>query len=379
MLVISEVALACVLLVGSGLLLRSFLRVLDVDLGFLPERAAAIRVDYDARTPEERSAAIQRMIDGVKSIPGVTAAGFSDMLPLGRNRSWGLASKGRAYKSEDEMICMIRVVTPGYVPAMGMRLRSGRDFTWQDGSNGHLAVIVNETGAKKHWGTADAAGRIALLSPKTEALVVGVVADVRQQSVESGVACEMFQPVAQADPEGAQIVIRTARPLEGLTTEVMRALREINPGQPAAALEPLQDVVDRSVSSRRFFVALVGSFAALGLVLASLGIYGVISYGVTRQRQEIGIRMALGASAAQVRSSIVGRSLRLVVPGLVVGAIGSLAVSRSIAALLFQTEPTDPATFGAIVLLLGGVSISAGYIPARRASSIDPMVALRDE
>jgi predicted permease len=378
-LVISEVALACVLLVGSGLLLRSFLRVLEVDLGFRPERAAAIRIAYDGDTGEQRSAALQRTLERVRAIPGVSAAGFSDMLPLGRNRSWGLAAKGRAYKSEDDMICMIRVVTPGYLEAMGMRLRSGRDFTWLDGTAGRLAVIVNETGAKKHWGTGDAAGRTALLSPTKEALVVGVVGDVRQQTVESGVACEMFQPVAQADPEGAQIVIRTARPLESLSGEVMRTLRRVNPGQPAAALEPLQAVVDRSLSARRFFVALVGAFAALGLLLASLGIYGVVAYGVTRQRQEIGIRMALGATATQVRRGIVGRSLRLVVAGLVLGAIGALAVTRSMTTLLFRTEPTDPVTFAAIVLILGAVSLVAGYIPARRASSIDPMVALREE
>jgi ABC-type antimicrobial peptide transport system permease subunit len=207
----------------------------------------------------------------------------------------------------------------------------------------------------------------------------GVVADVRQQSVESGVACEMFQPVAQADPEGAQLVVRSARPLDSLTADVMRTLRALNPGQPAAALEPLQQIVDRSVSSRRFFVALVGSFAGLGLLLASLGIYGVISYGVTRQRQEIGIRMALGASAARVRRGVVGQSLRLVVPGLVLGSLGALLATRSIAALLFRTEPTDATTFAAIVLLLGGVSVVAGYIPARRASSIDPMTALREE
>ena len=377
-LVVSEVALACVLLVGSGLLLRSFLRVLEVDLGFRPEKAAVIRVAVEGSTGEQRAGALQQMVGQVEAIPGVTAVGFSDMLPLGRNRSWGFAAKGRAYKSDDERICMIRVVTPGYLAAMGMQLRSGRDFTWQDGTRGHLAVIINEAAARRHWGSLDPVGRTAMLSPTAEALVVGVVADVRQQSVESGVGPEMFQPVAQADPEGGQLAIRTNRPLDTLTTDVMRTLRTLNPGQPAAALEPLQQIVDRSVSSRRFFVALVGCFGALGLLLASLGIYGVISYGVTRQRQEIGIRMALGASARQVQRTVVGRSLRLVVPGLLLGALGSLVVTRSIAALLFRTEPADPATFGAIVVLLGAVSLAAGYIPARRAARIDPLITLRD-
>jgi predicted lysophospholipase L1 biosynthesis ABC-type transport system permease subunit len=239
-------------------------------------------------------------------------------------------------------------------------------------------VIVNEAAARRHWGAVDPVGRTAVVSGDAEALVVGVVADVRQQSVESDVGCEMFQPVSQADPEGAHLVIRTGRPLDTLTGEVMQALRAQNPGQPAGVLEPVQMIVDRSVSSRRFFVALVGAFALLGLVLASLGVYGVISYGVTRRRQEIGIRMALGARASQVQRSVLGQSLRLVLPGLAIGVLGSLAVMRSVAALLFRTEATDPATFVGIVLLLGAVSLAAGYIPARRATRVDPMMALRD-
>jgi ABC-type antimicrobial peptide transport system permease subunit len=217
-----------------------------------------------------------------------------------------------------------------------------------------------------------------MLSRTREALVVGVVADVRQQSVEAEAGCEMFQPVAQADPEGARLVLRTARPLEGLGLEVMHALRSVNPGQPATTLEPLQSIVDRSVSPRRFFVALVGGFAVLGVLLAALGVYGVISYGVTRRRQEIGIRMALGARASQVQRGVLGQSLRLVGPGLGLGVLGSLVVTRWLAALLFRTEPTDPAVFAGIVLLLGAVALVAAYIPARRAIRGDPMAALRE-
>jgi predicted permease len=378
-LVVSEVALACVLLIGSGLLLRSFLRVLDVDLGFQPDRAAVIHVDYDADGRAERRAAIlQQMIDSVRAIPGVNAVGFTDMLPLGRNRSWGLAAKGRTYTRDDERITLIRVVTPGYVEAMGMRLVSGRDFTWQDGTRDRLAVIVNEAAARKHWGNIDPVGRIAMLTPTVEARVVGVVANLRQQTVESDVSPEMFQPVTQAEPEGGQLVIRTTRSLETLTPDVMRTLRALNPAQPAAALEPLQQIVDRAVSSRRFFVFLVGAFAAVGLVLASLGIYGVISYGVAHRAQEIGIRMALGASAHRVQLGIMVSSMRLVVLGIAFGTAASLIVGRSLAALLFETEPTDAATFAGISLLLAVVSLFAGYIPSRRASRIDPMITLRN-
>jgi predicted permease len=378
-LVVSEIALACVLLVGSGLLLRSFLRVLDVDLGFEADRAGVITVGYDDGGNDERRAAIlQQMVEQVKAIPGVDAVGFTDMLPLGRNRSWGLAAKGRAYADEYDRAAMIRVVSPGYLAAMGMRLRSGRDFTWQDGTKGRLAVIVNEAAARKHWDTLDPVGRTALLNGDVEAVVVGVVENVRQQSVEAEVGPEMFQPVTQAGPEGAQLVIRTTRPFDSLTPDVMRTLRALNPSQPAATIEPLRLVVDHAVSPRRFFVVLGGSFAGLGLLLAALGIYGVISYTVTRQRQEIGIRMALGASGPQVQLGVLVRSLRLVLVGIAIGTVLSLLVARAIAGLLFQTPPTDAATFGAIVLLLAAVSLLAGYIPALRASRVSPMIALRN-
>jgi predicted permease len=377
-LVVSEVALACVLLIGSGLLLRSFLRVLDVDLGFQPDRAAVIRVDYDdGGSAERRAAILEQTIARVGAIPGVNAVGFTDMLPLGRNRSWGLAAKGRTYTRDDERITLIRVVTPGYIEAMGMHLVSGRDFTWQDGTKDRLAVIVNEAAARRHWGDVDPVGRIAMLTPTVEARVVGVVANIRQQTVESDVSPEMFQPVTQADPEGGQLVIRTTRALETLTPDVMRTLRALNPAQPSAALEPLQQIVDRAVSSRWFFVALVAAFAAIGLVLASLGIYGVISYTVARRTQEIGIRMALGASAHQVQVGIVAGSMRLVLIGIALGTAASLAVGRSLAALLFETEPTDAATFACIALLLAAVSLLAGYVPARRTSRINPIITLR--
>jgi len=377
-LVVTEIALACVLLVGSGLLLRSLLRVLDVDLGFRPVQAAVIPIDYDAGPDgKQRAPALQRIVDNVRAIPGVEGAGFTDMLPLGRDRSWGLAAKGRTYERPDDMIILIRVVTPGYLQAMGMRLVAGRDFDWQDGTDGRLAVIVNEAAARRHWRRIDVVGQVALLNGK-EARVTGVVADVRQQSAEGTVGPEMFQPVTQADPEGAQLVVRSARSLDSLTVDVMRTLRAINPGQPAAALTPVQVIVDRSVSSRRFFAVLVASFAALGLLLAVLGIYGVISYSVAQRRPEIGIRMALGATAGQIQRDVMARTSSLVFAGVALGAVGALVVGQSMTALLFETHPTDAATFGIIAIVLGGVSLLAGYIPALRASRAEPVSVLRD-
>src|ERR1700691_3094345 len=380
MLVVSEVALACVLLVGAGLLLRSFLRVLDVDLGFQPSKAAAIKIDYnDGGNRERRGAILQEILRRVSAIPGIQAAGIVDMLPLDRNRSGGLQAKGRIYrKGEDPGAAFEYVVTPGYLRAMGMQIREGRDFSWQDTPASQPVVIVNQAAARSHWPGQDPLGRIALVNGM-DTRVVGVISDVRESSVEEGSGLEMYLPGTQADPEGAELVVRSALPPEALASGVLRTLRAYNPEQPAAEFRPIQSIVDHAVSSPRFFVILVGIFAGLGLLLASLGIYGVISYSVTRQAQEIGIRMALGASTERVQLGVIARTMRLALAGLAAGTITSVIAARWIAALLFKTEPTDPAAFAATVLLLCGVAVIAGYIPARRAARIDPMVALRGD
>jgi ABC-type antimicrobial peptide transport system permease subunit len=209
--------------------------------------------------------------------------------------------------------------------------------------------------------------------------VIGVISDVRENSVEDSPGPEMYLPATQAYPEGAELAVRTKLPPEVLASSVMKTLRALNPAQPATELRPLQQIVDHAVSPRRFFVSLVTCFAVLGLVLASLGIYGVISYSVAQRTQEIGIRMALGATAPQVQFGVIAKTLRLALLGVALGTIVSLAAAKWIASLLFDTTPTDPATFAGIVLLLSVVAFVAGYIPARRATKVDPMVALRHE
>jgi predicted permease len=377
-LVISEMALACVLLVGAGLLLRSFLRVLDVELGFEPARSAVIRVDYDdGGNIERRGAILQEMLEQVRALPGVEAAGITDMLPLDRNRSWSLAAKGRVYPNIEDTVAFIRIVTPGYIGAMGMRLLAGRDFTWQDKADSRQVIIINEAAARRHWPGEDPIGRPAYGIGRGESTVIGVIADVRQTSLEEAAGPEVYAPMTQFDPEGAELVVRSTLPPEAIASSVANALRGRGPKQLAAEGRPVQRLVDHAVSPRRFFVFLVGAFALLGLILAALGIYGVISYTVTRQTQEIGIRMALGATAGRVQRSIIAKTLRLALVGVSLGALGSLAVAKLLASLLFGTVPSDPATFAGTVLLLIGVAFAAGYFPARRASRIDPMVALR--
>jgi len=376
-LVISEVALACVLLVGAGLLLRSFLHVLDVDLGFQPERAAAIQVVYDdGGKIERRGAILQEMLRRVDAIPGIQAAGIVDMLPLDRNRSWDFQAKGRVYRPGEIGAAFVYIATPGYLRAIGMQLLEGRDFTWQDTSTSERVVIINEAAARYHWPGQDPVGRIARTGGR-DIKVIGVIRDVHESSVESGSGIEMYLPATQADPEGAELVVRTALPPDALASAVMHTLRKYNPLEPAAEFRTIQSIVDHATSPRRFFAMLVAIFAGLGLLLAALGIYGVISYSVSRQTQEIGVRMALGASAGRVQLAVISSTLRLALAGVAAGTLVSFAAARSIAALLFDTQPGDPLTFASIALVLSAVALLAGYLPARRASRVDPVVALR--
>ena len=378
-LVISEVALACVLLVGAGLLLRSFLRVLNVDLGFEPSRAAAISVDYDAGGNAAKQAAIwQEVVRRASMLPGVEAAGISDNLPMSRNRGWGIAAKGQEKPKDSNFIgVFVYIVSPGYLKAMGMRLMKGRDIRWEDLANNQNVIIINETVAKKLWPGQDPIGRTAIAGGQ-ESQVIGVIANVRESSAEDNGGAQMYLPATKNfGPTGCYLVVRSKLPPATLGTSVMRTLRERNPGQPATEFTPIQSLVDHAVSPRKFFVLLVSIFAGLGLFLASLGIYGVISYSVTRQTQEIGIRMALGATQARVQGEVIWKTLRLALIGIAVGTVASFAVSSLIASLLFGTAPRDPVTFTGMIVLLGLVALFAGYIPARRASRIDPMIALR--
>jgi predicted permease len=379
-LVVSEIALACVLLVGAGLMLRSFLHVLDVDLGFEPTRAAAIAVEYDdSGGVAKRGVILQQLIQRVEQIPGVETAGITDSLPMSTNRSWPIWPKGHAFVQDEYPPAFFYAVTPGYLRSIGMHLVAGRDLSWEDTNKNIGAVIINETIAHHLWPGQDPIGKLALINGG-DAQVLGVVADVHETSAEKEPGWQMYvsQTAPQYGPIGANLVIRTKLPPASLASAVMGVLREINPQQPKNEFKPIQSLVDHASSPRRFFVILVAAFATLGLLLAALGIYGVISYSVTQRTQEIGVRMALGATQALVQRDIIWKTLKLALIGIVLGTIASLFVTRAIAALLFDTAPTDPAAFAGMIVLLCAVALAAGWIPARRASRINPMVALRN-
>lgn len=372
-----EVALAAVLLVGAGLLLRSFLRVLDVDLGFQPATAAALKVDFDdGGSADKRGAIFQQIVARAEAVPGVESAGIVDYLPLGQNRSWGSpTAKGKTYRRGELPGALVYVVSPGYFRAMGMRLR-GRDFNWSDTQKSERVIVLTESAARYLWPNQDAIGQIAVAAGH-DARVIGVVADVHQSNVEGTPAWQAYYSAMQEEPNGAELIVRTKLPPATLASPLLKALRELNPNQPAAEFQPIQTIVERAVSPRRFFMLLVAFFAALGLTLAALGVYGVISYSVSERRQEIGIRMALGATTSRVRFEVICRALSPVATGIGIGLLVSAVVARAMASMLFGTKPNDIVTFAATLSVLGAVALVAAYVPAQRASRVEPTVALR--
>jgi len=377
-LVVSEIAFACVLLVGAGLLIRSFLQVLDVNLGFRPESAVAVRVDPARRLSgqTQQNAYFDEVLRRVRDIPGIQAAGLTDALPLGRNRSWGAGAKGQVYLPGQYPDAFVRIVSDGYLRPMGIPLRAGRDINERDTPSTELVILVNETMARRLWPGQNALGQI--VRADKERRVVGVVGDVRHLALEQGAGLEMYIPIRQIDDfSSVDLVVRSRLPLAELAPAVRAALKPIEPNLPGNDFRPLQQLVDKAVSPRRFVVLLLAGFAAFALILASLGIYGVVSYSVNQRTQEIGIRMALGASAVDLQVRVLLQTLALAAAGMLLGLAGSWTLARALHGFLFGVTSTDPVTFVGMLIVLTSVAVVAGYLPARRASRIDPMVALR--
>jgi putative ABC transport system permease protein len=389
-LVVSEVALALVLLVGAGLMIQSFERLQGAPMGFNPDHVLTVRVPLASYrySPGPQSVNFYRAVmDRIKAIPGVKAVGMANNLPFtGFHTSGIIPLPGKSPGVPGGTLGFtMRSVSPGYFQTMGIPLQEGRDFALADSERDARCVrIVNQAMAHQYWPGEDAVGKqlYGACPNDAPALIVGVVADSKQNSLVSSVEPELYEPYAQHPSFAAFLVtfvIRTtSNPLD-VAAAVRNAVWEVDHDQPVIQMRTMQEVISESIWQQHFAASALGIFGALALVLAGVGIYGVLSYSVTRRTHEIGIRSALGATRGDILRLVVGEGFLLAIIGVGVGTLAALGLTRLIASLLFGVRPRDPLTFVALSLLLIGVSLLAVYIPARRAARIDPMVALRVE
>lgn len=394
-LVVAEVALALVLAIGAGLLLKGFGRLLDVDPGFNPRNVLAAGIDLPAaryRNPHDRMAFFARFLDEVAAAPGVQAAGLVNNLPFsGTSQGRTMRVEGRPLvRPEDAVTVWYRIATPGYFQAMEIPLRRGRLLSERDSPAAPLAAVINETLARRFFPHEDPIGqRIAWDSnpapPRPDRpappwiTIVGVAGSVRHLSLAGEPEPEIYLAYAQQPVAAMEVAVRTAAGPERMAPLLRAAAAAADPGQALSEVRTLERMLGDSLAERRLAAWLLGAFAALAVLLAAVGIYGVLSYAVTRRTREIGVRLALGADPAGVRRMILWQAMRLAGVGLAAGIAGAFALTRFLRGILYGVTTTDPVVFGGVVLLLAAVAALAGYLPARRATRVDPVAALRCE
>jgi putative ABC transport system permease protein len=391
-LLISELAMALVLLVGAGLMIKSFIRLLDVPKGFNPDGLLTLflRPGYD-KYPQgspQRIAYYQEALARVQGLPGVQSACLTSFLPLsGPTVILPLQIEGRPpFEQGKEPIVDANHISPEYFQTMGIPMRAGRQFSAHDGSEAPKVVIINETLARRFFPNENPIGQRLIPAPNQKT-IVGVVGDTRHHGLDQETRPEVYLPYVQRpdDMMSLRLVARVASDqnnptgLSSLAAAIRNQVRAIEPNEPISQVITMNEHLSDSVARRRFQMLLLSVFAAVALVIAAVGIYGVISYGVSQRTQEIGIRMALGAQASDVLQMVVLRGMSLALIGVALGLAAALALTRVMRTLLFEVSTTDPGTFALIALLLVGVALLASYIPARRATKIDPLQALRHE
>jgi predicted permease len=391
LLVISEVALALVLLIGAGLLINSFLRLRSVDPGFNADNLLTMKVVLPRLKypdPVRRTAFYDELLQRVSSLPGVQSAGVTTNLPLTfKGNNGGVTIEGRPEPAPDERpIVITRTVSPDYFRTMNIPVLKGRQFSPQDTADKPGVVIVSEATARQFWPGEDAIGkRIKLGGFNSDApwlSVVGVAKDVRQFELDIAPKPQAYFPYAQMTYSylaPRDLVVRTSGDPLGLAAAVRGEVWAIDKDQPVSNVATMEQILSNSVARQRFNMLLLVIFAAVALVLAAVGIYGVISYSVTQRTHEIGIRMALGATSKDVLTLVVGQGLKLVSAGVGIGLGSAFVLTRLMQSLLFGVSATDPTTFAAISAVLVAVAMLASYVPARKATKVDPMVALRYE
>jgi putative ABC transport system permease protein len=399
-LVVVELALALVMLAGAGLLINSFLKLRAVDPGFNPSNALAMTVSLAGASQyvgPARETFYRQLTDRLAVLPGVESVSAINHLPLAGDW-WGtpLTIEGRPLPPPGQnIIGIFRVSRPGYFQTMGIPLRAGRDFTERDAPDAPGVAIINETLARRHWPSENPVGkRVTLDDPRDNSqapqwlTVVGVVKDVKQSSWTDAALNEIYVPFQQSQIfysgtapyyTSMTLVIRASVEPQSLAAAAQETVRSLDRNLPVSSVMTMEQVIADTLWQQRFNLQLLGIFATLAMALAVIGLYGVMSYSVVQRAREIGLRMALGADRRSVLKLVVGQGMKLALAGVALGLLASLALTRLMEKLLFEVSATDFSTFAAIVVLLTFVALLACLIPARRATKVDPMIALRCE
>jgi putative ABC transport system permease protein len=391
-LVVAEVALAVVLVVGAGLLLRSFWNLMHVDAGFNRDRLTTFRIALPQSQypdPARRVTFYRELIDKIQAVPGVQAAAAMSGLPPSRPvnaNDTDFVGVPTPPAGPIHNVDYYQQVTLGYLGVMGIPVVEGRGFTETD-TVGGAVVLVNESLARRFYPNQSPLGRVVRpsTSGQPSMTIVGVVKDVKQKGVGEETGTELYFLVEQLPaviknaPGTMNLVVRSSIPFEALAPTLQQIARSMDARLPVVNLRPMDEVFAESMARPRFLMTLLVAFAALALLLAAIGTYGVLSYLVSERRQEIGIRMALGAERATLLSMVMKQGLTLALVGLFAGLVGAIAVTRLMQSLLFNVRPVDPATMAAVAAVIAGVALLACYVPARRATRVDPLIALRTE
>jgi putative ABC transport system permease protein len=383
LLVISEMALSLVLLISAGLLIKNLLQLQATDSGFQPKDVLTMRISLASQRGRQAVSYYQELLQRIRRIPGVESAGAISHLPLSGAAAFvPFSIEGRPAAPGEDRATHLRAISPDYLRTMGIPLRTGRGFTEQDDERTTNVILINETMARRYFPSEDPIGRRLSFAYGDEPAmreIVGIVGDVKHRGLTEDSGAEVYVPYAQIPHASMSIVARTAGNPLSIVAAVRSEAFAIDSNQPVASIRTMEQYLADSVASQRFSTTLLGLFAALALALAVVGIYGVMSYLVTQRTHEIGIRLALGARPRDVLLMVVRQGMTLTATGLLIGLALALAATRLLANLLHGVSTTDPATFAGVSLVLLGAALLACYFPARRATKVDPMVALRAE
>ncbi len=384
-LVVVEVTFALVLLGGAGLLARSFMQLAKVDPGFIPENATLMRLSLPQKKyaePEQQTAFANALLERVKNLPGVQAVGITHSMPLVGDYVLSFNIEGRpAIAPSDLPSLNYYSVTPDYFRAMGIRLVRGRVFTPQDDARAPRVCLINETLARQFFPNEDPIGKRMNITNGPDAWreIVGIVGDIKQYGVDQTTTSQGYEPFAQKPFSSLNVVIRTKGSPAALLGALRPAVYEVDKDQPVGAIRPLEEIVAESISRQKFAMTLLTVFSSVALVIAAVGIYGVMAYNVVQRTGEFGIRMALGAQQRDVLRLVLIQGGKLIGLGLAIGLLATLAASRAMGSMLFNTSAYDPLTLSSITLLLGAVALIACFFPANRATKVNPIEALRTE